>query len=84
MAVIGVGHLGKFHARIYRENPRAELVAVVDPNAARARELAAELGCAALESASELPADLDAVSIAVPTALHAEVAIPLLERGVPA
>lgn len=83
VAVIGVGHLGKFHARIYRENPRAELVAVVDPNLERARELAGELGCLALESAAELPAELDAVSIAVPTALHARVAIPLLERGIP-
>ncbi|MBI5361562.1 MAG: Gfo/Idh/MocA family oxidoreductase, partial [Planctomycetes bacterium] len=59
------------------------LVAVVDPQGERARELAGELGCLALESATQLPADLDAVSIAVPTALHAEVAIPLLERGVP-
>lgn len=85
VAVIGVGHLGKFHAKIYRENPRAELVAVVDPNGATARELATELGCKALEDASELAAlgDLDAVSIAVPTALHARVAIPLLERGIP-
>lgn len=83
VAVIGVGHLGRFHARIYRENPRAELVAVVDPEAERVRELAGELGCLALESAAQLPLDLDAVSIAVPTALHAEVAIPLLERGVP-
>ncbi len=82
-AVIGVGHLGKFHARIYKENPRSELACVVDTSPARAQELARELGCAALESPDQLPGDIDAVSIAVPTVHHARVAIPLLERGIP-
>jgi predicted dehydrogenase len=81
-AVIGVGHLGRYHARIQRENPLAQLVAVVDPSLERARALAGELGCKALASVAELPGDVQAVSIAVPTALHAEVAVPLLERGV--
>lgn len=81
-AVIGVGHLGKFHARIHKENPRAELVAIVDANSERAGALGAELGCAVLSDASALPRDVQAVSIAVPTAHHAAVAIPLLERGV--
>lgn len=84
VAVLGVGHLGKFHARIYAEHPGAELVCVVDPNGERAREIANELGCNALEDAAQLPHDLDAVSIAVPTVHHAQVAIPLLERGIPA
>ncbi len=82
VAVIGVGHLGKFHARIYAENPRAKLVAVVDPNSEKARALAAECRATALESVSMLPRSVEAVSIAVPTSNHAEVAIPLLERGV--
>ncbi|MCY2958729.1 MAG: Gfo/Idh/MocA family oxidoreductase [Planctomycetota bacterium] len=81
-AVIGVGHLGKFHARIHKENPRAELVAIVDANAERAGALGAELSCAVLADASALPRDVQAVSIAVPTIHHAAVAIPLLERGV--
>lgn len=82
-AVIGVGHLGKFHAKIHKENPRAELVAVVDANnGERLGALAAELGCAALSDAALLPRDVQAVSIAVPTIHHAAVAIPLLERGV--
>lgn len=81
-AVIGVGHLGKFHARIHKDNPRCELVAVVDANAERAGALAAELGCAVFADASLLPHDVRAVSIAVPTASHATVAVPLLERGV--
>jgi predicted dehydrogenase len=81
VAVIGVGHLGKFHARIYKENPGAELVALVDPDLARAKALASELGVAAFATAAELPRDLDAVSIAVPTSRHCDVAVPLLERG---
>ncbi|MCB9915782.1 MAG: Gfo/Idh/MocA family oxidoreductase [Planctomycetes bacterium] len=83
MAVVGVGHLGKIHAKIYAENPRAELVAVVDANAEQARGVAEAYGCAALSDASELPADLDGVSVVVPTRFHAAVAVPLLERGVP-
>ena len=78
VAVVGVGHLGKFHARIYAEHPLAELAWVVDRDAARAAELAGQLGARALGDASELPDDVDAVSVAVPTALHARVAIPLL------
>ncbi|MEW6072392.1 MAG: Gfo/Idh/MocA family oxidoreductase [Planctomycetota bacterium] len=83
VAVVGVGHLGAIHARIYAANPRAELVAVADPDLERSRALAAELGCAAYRDASELPDGLDAASIVVPTSRHAEVAVPLLARGVP-
>lgn len=82
VAVIGTGHLGKFHAKIYAENPRAELVCIVDPAIDRARALAAECKTVAVEDVSALPRDVEAVSIAVPTSLHARVAIPLLERGV--
>ncbi|MBL8862032.1 MAG: Gfo/Idh/MocA family oxidoreductase [Planctomycetes bacterium] len=81
-AVVGVGHLGKFHARIHRENPRAELVAVIDANPERAGALASELGVAAFTDVAALPREVAAVSISVPTAHHARVAVPLLERGV--
>lgn len=84
VAVIGVGHLGRFHGRIYQENERAELVGIVDSNTERVEQVAAELGCQAFTSVADLPQDLDAVSIAVPTVHHASVAIPFLERGIPA
>ncbi len=83
VAVLGAGHLGKFHAKIYAEHPGAELVGVVDPDGAKARALATEVGCPAFEDASQLPQDLDAVSVATPTVHHAAVAIPFLERGIP-
>ena len=81
-AVLGCGRLGTYHARILRDHPGAELTAVVDIDGDRASELAAEVGCAALTSLSDLPQDLDAVTVAVPTAHHAAMAVPLLERGV--
>ncbi len=81
-AVIGVGHLGKFHARIHKTNPRAELVGLVDGNAGPAGEIARELGVPLVSSIEELPGPIDAVSIAVPTVLHARMAVPLLERGI--
>jgi predicted dehydrogenase len=83
VAVVGTGHLGTIHARIYAGSEDAELVAIVDPDVERRDALAAELGCAGLSDVAELPDDLHAVSVVVPTTLHAEVAIPLLERGVP-
>lgn len=83
VAVVGVGHLGKVHARIFHGMDDVELVAVVDADGGRAQDLASELGCAALSDACELPRGLDAASVVVPTRAHAAVAVPLLERGVP-
>jgi predicted dehydrogenase len=82
VAVAGVGHLGKIHAKIWNEHPEAELVALVDSDAARAGALADELGCRALTDAGDLPDDLDGVSVVVSTAAHADVAAGLLERGI--
>jgi len=83
VAVIGVGHLGKHHARILSSLPGAELVAVVDTNHARASEIAAANGTRASFDCRELLGQVDAVTIAVPTERHLEVALPFLEAGVP-
>ena len=81
-AVVGVGHLGRHHARILSALDGARLVAVVDTIAERAQQVAASAGTRALTDSRELLGDVDAVSIAVPTAAHLEVALPFLERGV--
>jgi predicted dehydrogenase len=81
-AVIGVGYLGRFHAQKFASMDDVDLAAVMDIDPERAREVAREVGSRACASYDELPDDLDAVSIAVPTTVHAEVAIPFLERGV--
>ncbi|MEX1025087.1 MAG: Gfo/Idh/MocA family oxidoreductase [Planctomycetota bacterium] len=82
VAVLGVGHLGSIHARILAGSEAAELVGVVDADAARAAALAEELGTRAFGAAAELPERVRAVVIAAPTTLHAELAVPLLERGI--
>ncbi|MFT5050258.1 MAG: putative dehydrogenase [Chlamydiales bacterium] len=83
VAVVGVGHLGRIHAKIYAENERAELGYVVDIDGDLAQAAAREHGAQALSDPRELPDDVDAVSVVVPTVHHASVAIPLLERGIP-
>ncbi len=82
VGVIGVGYLGRFHALIYSRLPDVVLVGVVDADAQRAREVAAEAGCTAFASADDLVAGVDAVSVVVPTTAHLAVAAPLLSRGV--
>ena len=82
MAVIGVGHLGKHHARILSTMPGVELVAVVDTNRARAAEIAAAHGTIPLGDANELTGKVDAVTIAVPTGIHRDIALPFLAAGV--
>ena len=83
VAVIGVGHLGKHHARILGTLPGVNLVAVVDTNQARAEEIAAANGTRALLNPTPLIGQVDAVSIAVPTEQHLAVALPFLNAGVP-
>jgi predicted dehydrogenase len=83
VAVIGVGHLGKHHARILSSLPGVELAAVVDTNRARAEEIAAANGTRAVFDAHELLGQVDAVTIAVPTELHRDIALPFLKAGVP-
>jgi predicted dehydrogenase len=83
IAVIGVGHLGKHHARILSSMPGVELTAVVDTNRARADEIAAANRTRARYDAHELHGDVDAVTIAVPTEIHRAIALPFLNAGVP-
>ena len=81
VGVIGVGHLGQHHARIYASMEGVELVAVADTNRARGDEIAAKHGTRAVGDARELLGRVDAVSIAVPTMAHVDAALPFLERG---
>lgn len=82
VGVIGVGYLGRFHALIYSRLAQADLVGVCDTQAERATGVAAEAGCAAFDDPVALIGRVDAVSIAVPTSAHREVACAYLEQGV--
>lgn len=79
-AVIGIGYLGKFHAQKYTQLKNSRLLAVVDENLERAQKIAAATGAEALTSYQELLGQVDAVSIAVPTHLHYEVAAEFLRH----
>jgi len=81
IAVIGAGEFGQHHARVLHELPEAELVAVVDTDAARAREVGGRFGAEAIGDYRELVGRVDAATLAVPTALHVPVGVELLSRG---
>jgi predicted dehydrogenase len=84
-AVIGVGHLGRQHARIHAAlaaERLSQLVAVCDTNEKTAREVAAERETDWTTNWQSLSGRVDAVSLAVPTESHAAIACPLLEAGV--
>lgn len=81
-AVIGTGHIGRFHAQKYAGLAEAALVAVADRNPEAAARVAAECGCRAETDYRKLLGSVDAVSIAVPTTRHFEVAREFLEAGV--
>ncbi len=74
VGVVGVGALGRHHARVYASLPETELVGVVDPFPGRAEEVAAPLGAQVYSAYTDLFGKVDAVSIATPTVLHAELA----------
>jgi predicted dehydrogenase len=83
LAVIGVGHLGRHHARILSSLPGVDLVAVADTNRARAEEIAAANGTRAAYDHRDLLGQVDAVTIAVPTERHHEVSLAFLNARVP-
>ena len=83
IGVVGVGHLGRHHARILSSLPGARLVAVVDKIGGRAAEIATANRTEASTDYRDLFGEVDAVTIAVPTELHREIALPFLEAGVP-
>lgn len=85
VAVVGAGSFGRNHLRVYKEIAAAELVAVVDSDAATREKLAAEYGIAAFASVDDLLAanlGVQAASVCVPTVHHAAIAQQLLSAGI--
>lgn len=83
VAVIGVGSMGKNHVRVYSEMPNVELVAVVDANFELAEQVGKSNHVPAYDDYFEMidQTNPEAVSIAVPTSLHYQVAKDILELG---
>jgi predicted dehydrogenase len=79
--VIGVGYLGRFHAQKYAALENVDLVGVADVSRGRAEEVATEVGTTAFTDYRELLAQVDLVSIVVPTQYHFPVAKECLAAG---
>ena len=81
VGVVGVGSIGRHHARIYADSDVAHLVGVYDLHADRAIELARTTGCRAFDELAALLDGVDAVSVAVPTVAHEDVGLRCLQAG---
>ena len=82
VAVIGVGHLGEYHVQKYKALPHVELVGVVDVDGERVKEIAHRYDTVGHEDHSAILSQVDAVSLAVTTEMHFEVAKDVLANNV--
>jgi len=82
VAVIGVGHLGSIHAKIYKQIPGCVLVGVCDSDPARLKEVSGALRVPGYADINQLFGKIDAASVAVPTRLHYNLAARLLSQNV--
>jgi predicted dehydrogenase len=83
MGVVGVGHIGKEHARIYADLPSCDLVGVFDASGEQAQSIAKKYKSKAFQSLEELRDAVDAVTIATPTFAHYDAARVFLSHGKP-
>jgi len=81
VGVVGVGHIGTNHARLYAEIPAADFTAVYDVDLARASTIVKKYRTAATRSLEEFAKLVDAASVSTPTNSHYEIALSLLQRG---
>jgi predicted dehydrogenase len=81
VGVVGVGHIGKNHARLYGDLPSAKFTAVYDIDQPRAKKITEKSHALAAHSIDEFAENIDAASIATPTSTHFAIAKQLLDRG---
>lgn len=82
IGVIGVGHLGSIHAKLWSENKDVELVGIYDTEHEKAQNYAEALGIKNFGSLEEAAEACEAVTIATSTVHHHGVAKTMLEKGV--
>jgi predicted dehydrogenase len=73
-AVIGAGKMGEIHAKVYYQLPQSDLVAIVDTDAKKAKQLAKKYDCSAFTDAGDIIGKVDAVTISTPTIAHCQLA----------
>ena len=81
-AVVGAGKMGTIHAKVYDQLPQSRLVAIVDTDIKKAKELAKKYKCDAFADCKELLGRVDAVTISAPTVYHLELAKIFLENKI--
>ncbi len=81
-AVVGAGKMGTIHAKVYDQLPQSRLVAIVDTDIKKAKELAKKYKCDAFADCKELLGRVDAVTISAPTIYHLELAKIFLENKI--
>lgn len=82
VAVVGVGHLGKWHAEKYAASPSCELLAIVDSNFEVAAQIAQKHDVQAYADYRDILSQVDAISLVVPTRLHYKIAREILEAKI--
>jgi len=82
VAVVGCGEFGRNHARVYNEMDSAQFVGVFDTDPARAHAFAQEFRTQSFSSLEAMQGQIDAATVAVPTAAHAEVGCRLMQLGI--
>jgi len=81
IGVVGVGHIGSNHARLYAEIPSADFTAVYDVDPFRSRTIGGKFGATPAKSLDEFIEMVDAASVATPTNTHYAIARSLLAKG---
>ena len=81
VGVVGVGHIGKNHARLYRELSGPQFTAIYDTDHEKASRVGTEFGVTAAASLENFTELIDAASVASPTNTHFEIAHSLLRAG---
>ena len=82
IGVIGVGHLGKLHSKMFKEISNCNFVGVFDSNQEQAKSVADEFGVKSFDSIDELLSNVKAVSVAATTTAHYEVAKKCFEKNI--
>ena len=81
VGVVGVGALGRHHARLYNLSENADVVGIFDVNKENAQKVAEEFGLKVYDDMESLANDCEALSVAVPATYHKDTTIPLLDMG---
>ena len=81
IGVVGVGALGRHHARLYNLSKNADVIGIYDLNTENAQKVADEFGLKVYTDINELANDCEAFSVAVPATYHMQTTVPLLENG---